>query len=41
MVYALPTGWALISTPVGQDDHVRCVECQRDVARGSPEVLGP
>ena len=41
MVYALPPGWVLIPLPLDAgDDHLRCVECQGDVARGSPEVIG-
>jgi hypothetical protein len=40
-LFPLPEGWVLISTPQGAgDDHLRCVECQSDVARGYPEVLG-
>lgn len=39
-VYPLPKGWELVVTPVGQDDSLLCAECVRDIARGSPEVLG-
>jgi hypothetical protein len=39
-VYGLPDGWALIPRPRGVDDLLRCVECQKDVARGGPVELG-
>ncbi len=39
-VYELPEGWALITRPRGEAAWCRCVECQKDVARGAPEVLG-
>jgi hypothetical protein len=39
-IYDLPEGWALISKRGPEPDVCRCVECQKDVAKGSPEVLG-
>lgn len=38
-IYPLPPGWVLITRPRGEDEWCRCVECQRDVARGAAEVL--
>lgn len=40
MIYDLPEGWDLIVRPLGELDWCRCVECQKDVARGAPEELG-
>lgn len=41
-IYPLPEGWKLIQTPrsTPTDDKLRCVECQRDIERGSPVELG-
>lgn len=38
-VYPLPSRWLLISTPRGQDDHLRCWSCSKAVAQGEPEKL--
>lgn len=38
-VYGLPEGWALVPAPK-RETVCRCVECLKDVANGSPEVLG-